>query len=58
MKEMTFCIKPVQQSNVNLKGWQIVRSDGAALLGFTQKREVEQLIEFFTKPEQAKEEWE
>ncbi len=44
-----FRIEPVQNAVLNIKGWRIVRSDGAVMLPFVQKREAEKLIEFFTE---------
>lgn len=44
---MTFSIERIQNALLNLYGWRIVRSDGAVLLGFTQRREAERLLAFF-----------
>jgi len=44
---MNYRIEPVENSLLNLKGWRIVRADGAVLLPFTTKREAEKLIDFF-----------
>ena len=44
---MTFTIKPAGGTLLNLKGWKIVRNDGAVLFGFVQRREAERLLLFF-----------
>ena len=49
----SFRVEPVENTLLNLKGWRIVRSDGAVLLPFTTKMEAERLVTFFA-PEESK----
>lgn len=53
MESSDFRIEPVQNAVLNIHGWRIVRKDGSVLLPFTQKREAEKLIEFFTEMQET-----
>ena len=45
---MIFTIDKIDKTaSINLKGWRIIREDGAVLGGFKTKREAEILVEFF-----------